>query len=62
MAVLRGRHDPAFGRPRAVTGSPRRRQWARPRRSDAAFYPVTTRSSGREKVTVSRWCGHERLN
>ena len=62
MAVLRGRQVPAFGRPGAVTGSPRGRRWARPRRSDAVFTPVTTHSSGREKVTVSRWYGHEWLN
>ena len=62
MAVLRGRQVPAFGRPGAITGSPRGRRWARPRRSDAVFTPVTTHSSGREKVTVSRWCGHEWLN
>ena len=62
MAVLRGRQVPAFGRPGAVTGSPRGRRWSRPRRSDAVFTPVTTHSSGREKVTVTCWCGHEQLN
>ena len=62
MAVLRGRQDPAFGRPGAVTGSPRGRRWAHPRRSDAMFTPVTTHSFEREKVTVSRWCGHGWLN
>ena len=62
MAVLRGHQDPAFGRPGAVTGSPRGRRWAHPRRSDAMFTPVTTHSFEREKVTVSRWCGHGWLN
>ena len=62
MAVLHGRHGPAFGRPGAVTGSPRGRRWAHSRRSDAMFTPVTTHSFEREKVTVSRWCGHEWLN
>ena len=31
-------------------------------RSDVVFTLVTTHSFGREKVTVSRLCGHERLN
>ena len=62
MAVIRDHQDPAFGRPGAVNGSPRGRRWAHPRRSDAMFTPVTTHSFEREKVTVSRWCGHGWLN
>ena len=62
MAVLCYHHVQAFGRPGPITGSPRGRRQARPRRSDVVFTPVTTHSCGREKVTVSRWCGHERLN
>ena len=62
MTVLCYYQVQAFGRPGLITGSPRGRRRARPRRSNVVFTPVTTHSSGREKVTVSRWCGHERLN
>ena len=62
MVVLCYHHVQAFGRPEPITGSPRGRRQSRPRRSDVVFTPVTTHSCGREKVTVSRWCGHERLN
>jgi hypothetical protein len=61
MVVLCYHQVQAFGRLGPITGSPRGRRKARPRRSDVVFIPVTTHSSGREKVTVSRWCGHERL-
>ena len=62
MVVLCYHQVQAFGRPGPITGSPRGRRRARPRRSNVVFTPVTTHSSGREKVTVSRWCGHEWLN
>ena len=35
---------------------------SRPRRFDVVLTPVTTHSSGREKVAGRRWCGHKRLN
>ena len=62
MVVLCYHQVQAFGRPAPINGSPRRRRRARPRRSNVVFTPVTTHSSGREKVTVSRWYGHEWLN
>ena len=62
MAVLWYHQVQAFGRPGPITGSPRGRQRARPRRFDVVFTPVTTHSFEREKVTVSRWCGHGWLN
>ena len=62
MAVLCYHQVHAFERPIPITGSLRGRQRARPRRSDVVLTPVTTHSSGREKVAGGRWCGHKRLN
>ena len=62
MAVLCYHQVQAFGRPGPITGSPRGRQRARPRRFDVVLTPVTTHSSGREKVAGRRWCGHKRLS
>ena len=62
MAVLCYHQLQAFGRPAPINGSPRGRRRARPRRSNVVFTPVTTHSSGREKVAGRRWCGHKRLN
>ena len=62
MAVLCYHQVPAFGRPGPITGSHRGHRRARLHRSDVVFTAVTTHSSGREKVTVTCWCGHEQLN
>ena len=62
MAVLCYYQVHAFGRPAPINESPRGRRQSRPRRSNVVFTPVTTHSSGREKVTVSRWCDHEWLS
>ena len=62
LVVLCYHQVQAFGRLGPITGSLRDHRRARLHRSDVVFTPVTTHSSGREKVTVSRWCDHEWLS